>query len=428
MVLYLDMDGLDDYISVPPSFPWNTVEIDLKLTSAANNSSFISIITSSTYVRNKTGGIDEYSGEFTSVYIDNVKVTNNTDFVPVGQRVKMKVIRSQAGGVPVYVFRDQVTGEVVKGAIYTVTFKYGSTIMAEYDTSTGTVYDQSGNGFDAVNSGGTYKEDTGGGEVSPEETPVSANYSLKQIVTKGITSNYQARQEYYKQILVESQTSQEHYDPQISNISTRQQIIKQMQEDLALRQNIFKVNQSSNDLRQMISKQVANEFMLNQSVSRLVSTNNSLRQVIYEHITEDISTLQQLFDEGIIMVEEYLLKIGIYKTVQNDYGLLQKINSMRTSYSTLQQVTTNNPIISIDTKQIITRAISMDISALQEMYESKTVDADMLQKIISDYKVYKQYIETTAKIVQAIETSAKVKTEINVDAKIIREMRSTIRI
>lgn len=150
---YLDMDGIDDYISTP-SMTYDEVIFDMSV----NPTAFYK-----TVLINSLGNYrliyDEgyYIWYFESVASWNgVNVGDSGSFtIPADTRGVWRMTKdSQTASNSL--FANAGGGANMRGKLYRATFKLAGVVVADYDMTTGTVQDQSGNGQHATLTGGTF--------------------------------------------------------------------------------------------------------------------------------------------------------------------------------------------------------------------------------------------------------------------------------
>lgn len=100
-------------------------------------------------------------------FVNGVQGGRNQPTVPNNERVIIECRMSGTGTDNPNVFISYGGVDRVKGNIYRISFYNGDSLVADYDASTGTMDDQSGNGNHATLSGGTWLDDGTGGEDPP---------------------------------------------------------------------------------------------------------------------------------------------------------------------------------------------------------------------------------------------------------------------
>lgn len=187
MAYRLQMNGGTDNVKVP-SITFTKVILDIKVprnTSATRHYFDFRTGFSFGYLQSTTGGVDSEANDTPmSTYIDGVgPKTNNTVMVPDNVRCLLETRWASAGTDDGNIFSN-TSGSVGQiGDIYDVKFYNSTTLVAHYDMTLGNVQDQSGNGYHATLTGGTWINE-GGGE-HPVTASASAVFSASVTVVKG---------------------------------------------------------------------------------------------------------------------------------------------------------------------------------------------------------------------------------------------------
>lgn len=155
MTTYLSMNGTSDHLNIP-SLTFTQIVMDVNVISNydSNQHRIWSLPYGANYLMRATNQTDTYSSGVTSVLVNGTQVTNNTAFIPVNSRCTITSNSSNTNSI--YIFSNNGTGSFVQGNIYDIKFYNGATLVAHYDMSTGTVNDQTGNGYNATLTGGTW--------------------------------------------------------------------------------------------------------------------------------------------------------------------------------------------------------------------------------------------------------------------------------
>jgi hypothetical protein len=153
MTLYLQMPSSAKLTT--PSFSFTDMKLDMKIDVGNTGTGITALYTNfnnqlafGTNLRPASGAIATING--TSIAYN----TNISSYF--GQRILMDIsttntINASGGYIGGFT-----------GRLYDVKFYNGSTLIAHYDMTTGTVNDQSGNGYNATLTGGTWLDDGGG--------------------------------------------------------------------------------------------------------------------------------------------------------------------------------------------------------------------------------------------------------------------------
>lgn len=153
-VTALSMDGVDDFIQTP-SFSYNEVVMRFSADPTNNFQKYFAV--NFWYIQTASRPVDNWdTNGFSSIQVNGTNVTNNTDFIPINTVVTMRAVRVNSTAYISHIFRHSAAGGYMKGVIYDVKFYNGGTLVAHYDMSKGNVQDQSGNGYHATLTGGTW--------------------------------------------------------------------------------------------------------------------------------------------------------------------------------------------------------------------------------------------------------------------------------
>ena len=196
MATFLQMDGIDDKIESPKvtvskiildfSYEENTVEvvsyylIDARIsTPSGNNMVFIG----SKNILTKGNGIS-------SLLLNGVPVTSTAN-LSYSSRYKIEVtfvnlITSPENGIDFFVNYINQNSTRTKGKIFRISGYNGESLVFDYDMSTGTVLDQSGNGKHATLTGGSWGTETpatttqeGQANVSIESNAIASGLTVQ---------------------------------------------------------------------------------------------------------------------------------------------------------------------------------------------------------------------------------------------------------
>jgi hypothetical protein len=153
---YLQMDGVDDYITIPAlaeiravmEIQVESIVVGVLWNSAGNFSLTLNANGTETYNASKIG----------EVKVDGVVVTNNTSFIPRSKKITIEMTLLSQNSWSNFVFTaNNAVNNYVKGNIYSLKYYNASNVLlGNYDMSTGTVLDQSGRGKHATLTGGTW--------------------------------------------------------------------------------------------------------------------------------------------------------------------------------------------------------------------------------------------------------------------------------
>lgn len=173
---YLSMDGIDDTLQTP-ALTCTKIIVELSAENDGSPDAYIDTVTGvgGWWYEPSTNDV-QYDGIFTSVkkngitqppngvsYVDNTKATYEVGL--------------NATNIAFYIMESVWHDPSVrtKGKLYDIKFYNGTTLVAHYDMSKGTVVDQSGNGNHATLTGGTWVEDSPPSSGPPDITIISVN-------------------------------------------------------------------------------------------------------------------------------------------------------------------------------------------------------------------------------------------------------------
>ena len=154
MGFLLKMNGTTDTLEIP-QFQFDKVILDIMVTKKSDWGKYWSS-NYGWFQKNSNGINDQWdTGIIEMVYKNDIPQINLTPFVNIGERavftIKMNKMYNSKSFIFSHMGRVQTGGE-----IYNVKCYLGDTLQAHYDMNTGTVKDQSGNGFDGILTGGTW--------------------------------------------------------------------------------------------------------------------------------------------------------------------------------------------------------------------------------------------------------------------------------
>jgi hypothetical protein len=154
------MDGINDYLKTP-SVAFDKIVLDIAPRAAPSKIYLDARSGHATGYLQRTGGAtDNWGASISAVQVDGQSKTNGLDVIPQNARSTVSVFFSAVGTDDVNIFSNvsATAGTFVEGDIFNIRFYNGTALVIHYDMSTGTVYDQSGNGNHATLFGGTWVE------------------------------------------------------------------------------------------------------------------------------------------------------------------------------------------------------------------------------------------------------------------------------
>lgn len=328
MGYYLQMDGVDDRILLP-SMTMTEIEIDFSFKpKATGQQRFWSFPFGASYfMRNNT--FDEFHASTHSDFkVNGVSVTNSTAFIPANERVVARSILKSAMTQQTHIFNSNGNTAFVEGNIYRIKVFNGSTLMADYDLSTGDVQDKSGNGRHATLFGGTWVQDA---TTEPIPTPIQSDYTLKQVVYKQTTDNYNSKQ------IVSIQRSADN--------QTKQSIYRSLSDAFLSKQVIYKSYSDGQATKQIVFKQVEDDFLTTQVITALngIISDFATKQIIYKKTTQDAQVGARVYvkttkDSQVIpsiykkQTQDVQINIEVFTNVKAEFPTIQHFNIIESSH------------------------------------------------------------------------------------------------
>jgi len=169
-MIYLQMDGVDDYLKTS-TLTFDEVVIDFSYEYKNAVWEYFIDTTSGTrrYVAINTDALTGGEGSWSAIYADGNSISKASQ-IPKNQRTTLRLLLSAAEEHIAFFFSSFAPAGFMKGNIYDIKFYNVGVLVAHYDMSTGTVNDQSGNGNHATLNGGTWVQDT--------STPITSTSSF----------------------------------------------------------------------------------------------------------------------------------------------------------------------------------------------------------------------------------------------------------
>lgn len=156
---YLQTDGVDDVVYYNVAVTIDEVILDCVVsTGRAAFDKYIGNANGAYYQRNGSSQ-DQWAGAWSAVYVNGASVANNTASVPLDTRITIRLTASTSFSAGSYlsVFANNITGAgAMPGKLYRATFKNAGVTIMDWDFTTGTTTDQSGNGRTGVLNGCTW--------------------------------------------------------------------------------------------------------------------------------------------------------------------------------------------------------------------------------------------------------------------------------
>lgn len=144
------LTGPNGYILVP-ELTYDAVELDLQITERVASTTyylFDNRYQGTAYLYRGTANTDIFGN--CTVYVDGVQKTSGTAFMPLNTRCLLEIRLTGASKAVTYLM--SYIGERLStiGKVFSVKFKNGGVVVAHYDMSKGSLYDQTGNGYDGT--------------------------------------------------------------------------------------------------------------------------------------------------------------------------------------------------------------------------------------------------------------------------------------
>lgn len=188
MAYFLQMDGVDDLLRTAPNISIDRIVLDAHVNEKTGTYNVLDARTTGSNAYYFNAG---FTSTFTTFYGDGVldKKTGLLNKRSTYDFRSSSAFTINSNGIEI--FASYLAGGFASGNIYQVTAYNGATIVFDYDMTTQTVQDQSGNGRHATLTGGTWVDDgSGGGAVIDAGTiTISAESSLTSSASRILTSN-----------------------------------------------------------------------------------------------------------------------------------------------------------------------------------------------------------------------------------------------
>lgn len=198
MVKYLQLNGTSDYIQCP-SLQFDEIIIDVvrRNKTSSVNYYFDTRVGLGFYLYHSTTNIDYYPNiNGSKIYVDGVlaPVASGQAYTTADVRQTIRATLTTAGTDNITFFTNNTgaAANTMPADVYSIKLLLGGVVKAFYDMSTGTVQDQSGNGYHATLTGGTWLDDGTGGSTGTTYTGegtaqgYSTLSSLEQAIIKAL--------------------------------------------------------------------------------------------------------------------------------------------------------------------------------------------------------------------------------------------------
>lgn len=282
MATFLSLSGSAglSYIKIP-TITFDEIRMDYTPYDAFNGGLLYHIDTrNSTQTTNPVLYSDTVDNEvytsFDLLLVNGNVVTSGTNSIPNGQR-SLVVARDAAKTVALTLFARYTDIQNMKADVFTITFLKDQVIVADYDMSTGTLNDQSGNGKHATMAGGTWEEGT-----TPTGVDVSSVFSSQQKIYENIATNSNVRQQLFENETIPIPTYQSIVEDITSLFSVKQLLFENISQSFSTSQVISVDTTTILAMMQRMFNNVENEYELDQRIYKGISEVNKLSQVIFK--------------------------------------------------------------------------------------------------------------------------------------------------
>ncbi|MBT2682671.1 hypothetical protein [Bacillus sp. ISL-37] len=366
MAIYLQFDGVDDYVLTPSSLTFNRIELIHKPRYISNGGAsptgwvpFIRTVATDTRLNKNDWSQLEFTN-LTDYVIDGVVYNTQPLMIegvmPYDKKQSLFLNLSTLITDATYFYSNRGSGNHMAGDIYDIKFYNGAILVAHYDTSTGTVQDQSGNGNHATLTGGTWLDDgAGGGDTG----------------TDGTTA-FDLRQSIYESALTQADTKQIAYADGTLATDLRQLLYADQSQATDTRIAIYQDGASAQDTA----------------------------QVLYEMSSAAFDTLQEIFNDGQVGATPFDIRVRLYEDNSAQLDTAQAVyDGGLLRYDVAQVIYESNTAVA-DVKAVIYADSALRADAMQTIYADGTFDADTLQRILAEFSEYSEVVRIVLEITQ----------------------------
>lgn len=182
MTTYLSFDGVDDFIRLPTGLTFDKVELDVVIF-PGHGSDYVN------YIIFKTNDITAEVYGSSTLFAYNGTTTSPSQSIPSGERFLFTISHattvSEDGYAGIYLFSFTGTKHFTRADLYNLKFYNSGSLVAELDASTGSIADQTGNGYQFHLTGGEFRDDIGRQNVN------FSPYNTRQLIgQKDIVNRY----------------------------------------------------------------------------------------------------------------------------------------------------------------------------------------------------------------------------------------------
>ncbi|MFH5181169.1 hypothetical protein ACHHV8_36715 [Paenibacillus sp. TAB 01] len=333
MAYYLQMPGNGSYIKLPSM----TLSRIVAEVAVRRKTDVVRVLwdfrtgISFAYLIQQINGTDAIGAG--AIKVSGTSVSNGTTFIPENTKTTIEHTFSSTAMDDGNIFSNSsgAANSTIDGDIYDIKLYNGTTLVAHYDMSTGTVQDQTGNGNHATLIGGSWVQDGPVGDAG------TVNYATKQVITQSGSVAVSTKQ-IVSQIGADSYaTGQTIYQPQTTNAPTKQAIyaigsvsystLQVITQDgipgvisYATRQSIYSSGAAAYPTKQVIVRQGTDQHPTRQSIYSPGVIQLPARQSIYRIGVDPSDTRQIIYKSGADMIP---VKLAIFQTGSLDLPTLQ---------------------------------------------------------------------------------------------------------
>ncbi|PLR93178.1 LamG domain-containing protein [Bacillus sp. T33-2] len=234
-----------------------------------------------------------------------------------------------------------------------------------------------------------YAEGTNIGlDSTPTGTPVNANYSTKQTV-------YAAR-------MVQAGTKQAINMQTTVQGSTRQTITAQRNTQADATQRIYSIQQVQLDIQQRLYNTTSLAYSTLQKTSAARQAAFDAKQVLYKSVGIPYDTLLEIFNESVVRIEHFAMRVQVHRQSSAEYPLTQRIYKEIVAINADVRTVLYKPEASaVSTKQIIMRTASVKHALKQAISSAQSADYDTLQQLMNEWTEYREVIQIVLNITQS---------------------------
>ncbi|MCU6709415.1 hypothetical protein M6D81_11935 [Paenibacillus sp. J5C_2022] len=266
MATYLQLDGVDDAFKIP-SLTFTRIVIDMTAEYIDAWGKVIGKPFGYIIQQNSNSGNFQFNADHvTAVNRDGVSQADMTPFVELGVRHEYEVLTLPTTLVT-YIYNNNGSSGFSSGKIYDLKYYNGASLVAHYDMSTVTVQDQSGNGYHATLTGGTWLDDGEGGGVVHDVSAASSSISVASLAAVKVsvvqaqanvasTASASSIKSSMISAIAQSSSSAEASISSDSNITASASVVSSASAFITVVSKVFVASQSTTNAIAAVVKQV----------------------------------------------------------------------------------------------------------------------------------------------------------------------------